>query len=248
MRLLSYSKGGAPILVNIEARPLPPLGPGAPELVLLEFKMVTAPPDSPASQGAAADAAASGGSPAAGRSSDGGGASPRPPASAPAAAPAPLADGAPSRLELAEGSELDLDGDARFNVSACVATEAERPWRIVAVNRKWTAMTGFTPADAVGRTSSILQGPATCQKALDTLHRACAAGEPMRMRLINYDARGHPFVNTLQVFPVRCAGSVRRWISFSIRDELPVPAAAHPRVAGAPRPGAPTLAERDQEN
>ena len=57
--------------------------------------------------------------------------------------------------------------------------------RILYVNEAFTAMTGYSPAEAVGNTPRMLQCPGTDRDELDRLRRAVVAWEPVEVELLN---------------------------------------------------------------
>ncbi len=57
--------------------------------------------------------------------------------------------------------------------------------RILFVNPAFTRMTGYTAAEAVGKTPRILQGPRTDRQVLDRLRRSLEKGEPFEGETVN---------------------------------------------------------------
>lgn len=96
-------------------------------------------------------------------------------------------------------------------------TEAEldRPGpRIVYVNPAFTAMTGYTADEAIGKTPRILQGPQTERAVLDRLRERLSAGKMFRGEVLNYRKDGTPFVMEWQVAPIRDAsGTITHWVA-----------------------------------
>ena len=62
---------------------------------------------------------------------------------------------------------------------AQVITEAERPYRIVAVNQAWCELCGYGSEEAVGNTCRMLQGPGSCRNTLRALAAACEVRAPL---------------------------------------------------------------------
>ena len=128
---------------------------------------------------------------------------------------------------------------------AVVLTEAKEPWRILHVNQPWCEMCGYTlevrsspaaplpqlpppsPAsprppsrgsnppfaqpvpsllrrsqEVEGLTNSILQGPETDREVVDALMRNVKRGEPGTATLVNYKKGGVRFVNQVSVQPL----------------------------------------------
>ena len=69
---------------------------------------------------------------------------------------------------------------------AQIITEASAPFRIVHVNPAWSLQCGYSAEEVCGRTCSILQGPATCSATLQALKAACLEHRPINVRLVNY--------------------------------------------------------------
>ena len=97
--------------------------------------------------------------------------------------------------------ELRLgDEPAMKRSQARVITDAVRPYRILAVNRSWSALCGFPAEEAVGHTFEIVQGPATSRKSLRELGANLTEGMSTAQLIINYRKGGEPFINFLQVW------------------------------------------------
>lgn len=70
-------------------------------------------------------------------------------------------------------------------------------------NAAFTAITGYSGFEAIGRTCSFLQGSERNQPAIEDLRAAIAAGRPASVTLRNYRKDGTPFWNQLAMAPVR---------------------------------------------
>ncbi|MGQ7297250.1 SpoIIE family protein phosphatase [Quadrisphaera sp. KR29] len=107
---------------------------------------------------------------------------------------------------------LDDGGDA-LRSSAVVATglsftvaDAGDPDVALAwVNPAFTAVTGYTFEEAVGRNCRFLQGPGTDPEVRRQLRDAVRAGESITATLLNYRKDGSAFWNQLALSPVRDA-------------------------------------------
>lgn len=74
---------------------------------------------------------------------------------------------------------------------------------IVYVNRAFEALTGYSPAEALGNTPRMLQGPLTDRAVLDSLRAALSAGEKWTGTAINYRKDGSTFLLEWRIAPVR---------------------------------------------
>lgn len=82
--------------------------------------------------------------------------------------------------------------------------------RVTYVNAAFESITGYTLADMLGRTCSLLQGPATSPVTRASLHTAIAAGEPYHGEMLNYRKDGRPFWNEMSITPVFDAQGILR--------------------------------------
>lgn len=73
---------------------------------------------------------------------------------------------------------------------------------VVDVNPAFERMTGYTPADILGQTCAILQGPKTSRAAVNAMRDAIAAKRDFSTVLLNYRRDGTPFWNELHISPV----------------------------------------------
>jgi diguanylate cyclase (GGDEF)-like protein/PAS domain S-box-containing protein len=86
--------------------------------------------------------------------------------------------------------------------------------RILYVNEAFTAMTGYSPSEAVGNTPRMLQSPGTDGDELDRLRRALAAWEPVEVELLNVRKDGSEFWVQFIIVPVADeAGWYTHWVS-----------------------------------
>lgn len=75
--------------------------------------------------------------------------------------------------------------------------------KIIFVNPAFTQMTGYTPAEVLGLTPRLLQGPRTDRAVLDRLRRSLEAGDTFSGENINYRKDGTEFVLEWQIAPLR---------------------------------------------
>jgi diguanylate cyclase (GGDEF)-like protein/PAS domain S-box-containing protein len=83
---------------------------------------------------------------------------------------------------------------------SAVITDTDQ--RIMYVNDAFTAMTGYTTDDAMGRNCRFLQGPGTDRRTIAALSEALHRNAPFRGLLLNYRKNGEAFWNDLALAPV----------------------------------------------
>jgi len=88
-------------------------------------------------------------------------------------------------------------------------TDASRPGNpLVYVNEEFTALTGYEPADALGRNPRFLRGPGSDPETRERIRTAIDTERPITTELRNYTAAGDPYWAKLSVTPVRDADGV----------------------------------------
>ncbi|MCW2248641.1 PAS domain S-box-containing protein [Azospirillum fermentarium] len=100
-----------------------------------------------------------------------------------------------------------------ISISVADAQQPDTP--LIYVNRRFQGLTGYEPADILGRNCRVLQGPDTDPEAVAAIRRAVAAGDRIDTRILNYRKDGTPFVNGLLLAPIRGGdGAVTAYIGF----------------------------------
>jgi len=108
----------------------------------------------------------------------------------------PLRHDAPFLLQAA----VEQTRDAILITDACL----EKPGpHIVYVNPAFVQMSGYAPAEILGRTPRILQGPDTDRALLDRLRQSLLAGEASQGETTNYGKSGKPYHVEWQIGPIR---------------------------------------------
>src|SRR5437588_1264936 len=86
--------------------------------------------------------------------------------------------------------------------------------RIVYVNDAFTARTGYTRSDVVGKSPRLLQGPNTQAGELARIRAAMAASETVRAELINYTKSGEEVWGEMEISPMADeSGQCSYWVS-----------------------------------
>ena len=100
-----------------------------------------------------------------------------------------------SDLELCESFTLL----AQKTESVILFTDAER--KIVWVNEAFSAMTGYSREEVLGRNPSFLQGKETDPAAIEKMHLALAQGKGIKVVILNYTKSGTPYWLDLEIIP-----------------------------------------------
>ena len=88
---------------------------------------------------------------------------------------------------------------------------------LVWVNPAFTATTGYSFEEAVGRNCRFLQGPDTDPVVVDRLRQALQAGSEASVTLLNYRKDGTAFFNALSVSPVvDAAGALTHFVGVQV--------------------------------
>ena len=74
--------------------------------------------------------------------------------------------------------------------------------RIVYVNEAFERHTGYTRAEVMGKSPSLLQGPKTSRSELDRIRTALEAWQPVRAEVVNYTKSGEEFWIELDITPI----------------------------------------------
>ena len=111
----------------------------------------------------------------------------------------------------AEESLRLLGSAVEQSKESIVITEAELDLpgpKIIFVNPAFTAMTGYTAQEAIGKTPRILQGPRTDKAVMSRLRQNLQQGEPFTGEAINYRKDGTEYTQEWQIAP--CAMPAER--------------------------------------
>lgn len=102
---------------------------------------------------------------------------------------------------------------------AYAMTDALQPdMPLVYVNEHFVTLTGYLPAEVIGRNCRFLQGPDTDSRDVDRIREAIRHAQPLYIELINYRKDGQPFWNGMLLRPIRAAnGTVTHFVA-TLRD------------------------------
>jgi PAS domain S-box-containing protein len=105
---------------------------------------------------------------------------------------------------------------------AMLITEADRVHpagrRILWINPAFTAITGFSPAEAIGRTPGITVGSKTDRATLGRIQEAIEAKRPIREEVLKYKKDGTSFWAEIDIAPVAGTDGVCRHFVCVMRD------------------------------
>jgi diguanylate cyclase (GGDEF)-like protein/PAS domain S-box-containing protein len=91
------------------------------------------------------------------------------------------------------------------------ATLDEQP--IIYANAAFTALSGYSVAEVIGRNCRLLQGPDTDRQACTDIRAAIAAGTTIQRTILNYRKDGSKFWNDVTINPVRDgAGRITHYV------------------------------------
>jgi PAS domain S-box-containing protein len=106
-----------------------------------------------------------------------------------------------------------LKGLADNSFDSILITDASRNAKIIYANKAFKSLTGFSPADVIGKTPKILQGPATDKKVIARLAVALSKAIPFEGRAINYKKDRTPFIMYWRVVPAKIGKDTKVWIA-----------------------------------
>ncbi|MGH3087681.1 MAG: EAL domain-containing protein, partial [Rubrobacteraceae bacterium] len=86
--------------------------------------------------------------------------------------------------------------------------------KVIYVNAAFSRMTGYSPAEIVGKTPRVLQGPKTDRAKLDSIRESLSKGEPVKAEVLNYRRDGSEFWVEMDIVPVSEGGGwPEYWVS-----------------------------------
>jgi PAS domain S-box-containing protein len=116
------------------------------------------------------------------------------------------------RVENAVGLAL-LQALFKNSFDSILITEATVEGKIIYANKAFKRLTGHDPADVIGQTPRILQGPGTDKMVIDRLSSSLKSGSRFEGKAINYKKNGTPFIMYWRVLPVRSGRTIKAWVA-----------------------------------
>ena len=102
---------------------------------------------------------------------------------------------------------------AENSFDSILITDATDKTKILYANKAFKKLTGYDPADVLGKTPKILQGAATDKKVIARLSKTLDAGGKFEGKAINYKKDGTPFLMHWRVVPVKVGKDTRVWLA-----------------------------------
>ena len=106
---------------------------------------------------------------------------------------------------------LKLLADNSFD--SILVTDSSAKGRIIYANKAFKKLTGYDPAEVVGKDPRMLQGPGTDRKVIERLSATLKSGGRFEGRAVNYKKDGTPFVMNWRMFPLKDAGKIIAWVA-----------------------------------
>lgn len=123
---------------------------------------------------------------------------------------------------------------ASSSVAAVVSDPRQPDNPIVACNDAFSALTGFTREETMGRNCRFLVGPETEPWLTETLRTGIRLKQPVMVEILNYRKNGEPFRNAVMVAPVFGArGDVDYFIGSQVEIAADAPRATDLRRKAA---------------
>lgn len=92
-------------------------------------------------------------------------------------------------------------------------TDATKDAKIIYANKAFKALTGYDPAEVIGKTPRILQGPATDRQVIARLADALKNDSRFEGKAINYRKDDTPFIMYWRVLPAKIGSQTKVWIA-----------------------------------
>ena len=113
----------------------------------------------------------------------------------------------------ADGGLALLQVLAENSFDSVLITDASAEGRIIYANKSFKKLTGHDPAEIIGKTPRILQGPGTDSKVIGRLSDALKSGGKFEGKAINYKKDGTPFIMFWRVLPIKVGKKITAWVA-----------------------------------
>ena len=102
---------------------------------------------------------------------------------------------------------------AENSFDSILITDATENGNIIYANDAFSKLTGYDPAEAIGKSPRILQGAGTDAKVISRLSDALRTGGKFEGKAINYKKDGTPFIMFWRVVPIIVGSNIEAWIA-----------------------------------
>ena len=102
---------------------------------------------------------------------------------------------------------------AENSFDSILVTDATKRTKILYANKAFKKLTGYSPAEVLGKTPKILQGPATDKTVIARLSKTLGDGSKFEGKAINYRKDGTPFLMHWRVVPVKLGKNTSVWLA-----------------------------------
>jgi PAS domain S-box-containing protein len=113
----------------------------------------------------------------------------------------------------ADGGLALLQVLAENSFDSVLITDASAEGKIIYANKSFKKLTGHDPAEIIGKTPRILQGPGTDSKVIGRLSDALKSGGKFEGKAINYKKDGTPFIMFWRVLPIKVGKKITAWVA-----------------------------------
>jgi PAS domain S-box-containing protein len=113
----------------------------------------------------------------------------------------------------ADGGLALLQVLAENSFDSVLITDASAEGKIIYANKSFKKLTGHDPAEIIGKTPRILQGPGTDSKVIGRLSVALKSGGKFEGKAINYKKDGTPFIMFWRVLPIKVGKKITAWVA-----------------------------------
>ena len=102
---------------------------------------------------------------------------------------------------------------AENSFDSVLITDASAQGKIIYANKSFKKLTGYDPAEIIGKTPRILQGSGTDSKVIARLSDALKLGRKFEGKAINYKKDGTPFIMYWRVLPIKVGKKITAWVA-----------------------------------